>query len=95
MTLSDATGEERYSSAPTRPHRAAPDGFSTPMSTLGRSETSRRLPRLGLAGVRHLLDATITSGGGSILLTLGANLLVQSVVVQSKAHRQAEEYTSR
>jgi hypothetical protein len=51
--------------------------------------------RLGLAGVGHLLGATITSGGGSILLTLGANLLVQSVLVQSRAHRQAEEYTSR
>jgi hypothetical protein len=51
--------------------------------------------RLGLAGVGHLLDATISSGGGSLLLTLGANLLVQSVIVQSKAHRQAEEYASR
>jgi hypothetical protein len=51
--------------------------------------------RLGLAGIGHLLDATITSGGGSLLLTLGANLLVQSVVVQAKAHRQAEEYSSR
>jgi hypothetical protein len=51
--------------------------------------------RLGLAGVGHLLGATITSGGGSLLLTLGANLLVQSVVIQSKAHRQAEEYSSR
>jgi hypothetical protein len=51
--------------------------------------------RLGLAGVGHLSGATITSGGGSLLLTMGANLLVQSVVVQSKAHRQAEEYLSR
>jgi hypothetical protein len=51
--------------------------------------------RLGLAGAGHLAGATITSGGGSILLTMGANLLVQSVVVQSKAHRQAEEYASR
>ena len=48
--------------------------------------------RLGLAGVGHLSGATITSGGGSILLTMGANLLVQSVIVQSRAHRQAEEY---
>ncbi|GAA3560322.1 hypothetical protein [Kribbella ginsengisoli] len=51
--------------------------------------------RLALAGLGHLLGATITSGGGSLLLTMGANLLVQSVVVQSKAHRQAEEYSSR
>jgi hypothetical protein len=51
--------------------------------------------RLGLAGVGHLSGATITSSGGSILLTMGANLLVQSVIVQSRAHRQAEEYTGR
>jgi hypothetical protein len=51
--------------------------------------------RLGIAGVGHLSGATITSGGGSLLLTMGANLLVQSVVVQTKAHRQAEEYSSR
>lgn len=51
--------------------------------------------RLGLAGLGHLLGATITSGGGSILLTVGANLLVQSLVVQSKAHRDAEEYAHR
>ncbi|QNE21663.1 hypothetical protein F1D05_31770 [Kribbella qitaiheensis] len=51
---------------------------------------ARRLSWLG-----HLLGATITSGGGSILLTVGANLLVQSLVVQAKAHRDAEEYATR
>jgi hypothetical protein len=51
--------------------------------------------RLGLAGLGHLLDATIAAGGGSILLTVGANLLVQSLVVQAKAHRDAEEYATR
>jgi hypothetical protein len=51
--------------------------------------------RLGLAGLGHLLGATITSGGGSILLTVGANLLVQSLVVQAKAHRDVEEYAHR
>jgi hypothetical protein len=51
--------------------------------------------RLGLAGLAHLLGATIASGGGSILLTVGANLLVQSLVVQAKAHRDVEEYAHR
>ncbi|MFI6831338.1 hypothetical protein ACIBG5_29840 [Kribbella sp. NPDC050241] len=50
--------------------------------------------RLGLAGLGHLIGATVTSGGGSLLLTLGANLLTQSLVIQSKAHTDAEEYTS-
>jgi len=51
--------------------------------------------RLGLAGLGHLIGATATSGGGSLLLTLGANLLTQSLVIQSKAQSEAEEYTSR
>ena len=50
--------------------------------------------RLGLAGLGHLIGAA-ASGGGSLLVSLGANLLTQSLVIQSKAHRDAEEYTSR
>ena len=51
--------------------------------------------RLGLAGLGHLVGAAVTAGGGSLLLTLGANLLTQSLVIQSKAHREAEEYIDR
>lgn len=51
--------------------------------------------RLGLAGLGHLLGATVTSGGGSILLTMGATLLVQSLVLQAKAHAEIEEYADR
>jgi hypothetical protein len=51
--------------------------------------------RLGLAGLGHLLGATVTSGGGSILLTMGATLLVQSLVLQAKAHAETEEYANR
>ena len=50
--------------------------------------------RLGLAGLGHLIGAA-ASGGGSLLVSLGANLLTQSLVIQSKAHRDAEEYSSR
>ncbi|WP_405057282.1 hypothetical protein OG474_31695 [Kribbella sp. NBC_01505] len=49
--------------------------------------------RLGLAGVGHLLGAAATVGGGALLLSIGANLLTQSLVIQGKAHRQAEEYS--
>jgi hypothetical protein len=51
--------------------------------------------RLGLAGLGHLVGAAAVAGGGSLLLTLGANLLTQSLVIQAKAHRDAEEYISR
>ena len=44
--------------------------------------------RLGLAGLGHLIGAS-ASGGGSLLVSLGANLLTQSLVIQSKAHRDA------
>jgi hypothetical protein len=50
--------------------------------------------RLGLAGLGHLLGASV-SGGGSLLVSLGANLLTQSLVIQSKAHRDAEEYSTQ
>ncbi|MEU4197968.1 hypothetical protein AB0E69_39155 [Kribbella sp. NPDC026611] len=50
--------------------------------------------RLGLAGVGHLLGASV-SGGGSLMLSVGANLLTQSMVIQSKASHAVEEYTSR
>jgi hypothetical protein len=49
--------------------------------------------RLGLAGVGHLLGAATTVGGGALMLSLGANLLTQSLVIQSKAHHEAEEYS--
>lgn len=49
--------------------------------------------RLGLAGLGHLLGASV-SGGGSLLVSLGANLLTQSLVIQNKAHREAEEYST-
>jgi hypothetical protein len=51
--------------------------------------------RLGLAGVGHLLGAASTIGGGALILSLGANLLTQSLVIQGKAHREAEEYSVR
>jgi len=51
--------------------------------------------RLCLAGLGHLLGAAGTSGGGSILLTVGATLLVQSLVLQAKAHSDVEEYANR
>jgi hypothetical protein len=49
--------------------------------------------RLGLAGVGHLLGASV-SGGGALMVSLGANLLTQSLVIQSRAHRDAEEYST-
>lgn len=49
--------------------------------------------RLGLAGLGHLLGASL-SGGGSLMVSLGANLLTQSVIIQSKAQRDAEEYST-
>ncbi|MER7244958.1 hypothetical protein [Kribbella sp. NPDC000426] len=50
--------------------------------------------RLGLAGVGHLLGASM-SGGPALMVSMGANLLTQSVVIQNKAHREAEEYSTR
>ncbi|WP_328998202.1 hypothetical protein OHA18_27560 [Kribbella sp. NBC_00709] len=50
--------------------------------------------RLGLAGVGHLLGASV-SGGPALMVSMGANLLTQSVVIQSKAQRDAEEYSTR
>jgi hypothetical protein len=50
--------------------------------------------RLGLAGVGHLLGASV-SGGPALMVSLGANLLTQSLVIQSKARRDAEEYSTR
>lgn len=49
--------------------------------------------RLGLAGVGHLLGVAATAGGGALMLSIGANLLTQSLVIQSKAHREAEEHS--
>jgi hypothetical protein len=49
--------------------------------------------RLGLAGVGHLLGAS-ASGGGSLLVSIGANLLTQSLIIQRKAHHQVEEYST-
>lgn len=54
--------------------------------------------RLGLAGIAYLTDATMTRGGGMILLTMGAELLVQSLLIQSRARQQdqqVEETASR
>ena len=50
--------------------------------------------RLGLAGVGHLLGASV-SGGGALMVSMGANLLTQSLIIQSKAHRDAEEYSTQ
>jgi hypothetical protein len=50
--------------------------------------------RLGLAGVGHLLGASV-SGGPALMVSLGANLLTQSLVIQSKARRDAEEYSTQ
>jgi hypothetical protein len=50
--------------------------------------------RLGLAGAGHLLGASV-SGGPALMVSLGANLLTQSLVIQSKARRDAEEYSTR
>jgi hypothetical protein len=50
--------------------------------------------RLGLAGVGHLLGASV-SGGPALMVSLGANLLTQSLVIQSKARRDVEEYSTR
>ncbi|MEV4261403.1 hypothetical protein [Kribbella sp. NPDC049584] len=50
--------------------------------------------RLGLAGVGHLLGASM-SGGPALMVSMGANLLTQSVVIQNKARREAEEYSTR
>ena len=50
--------------------------------------------RLGLAGLGHLVGASI-SGGGPLMVSLGANLLTQSLVIQSKAHHEAEEFSTR
>lgn len=50
--------------------------------------------RLGLAGLGHLLGASV-SGGGALMLSLGANLLTQSLVIQSRAQHAVEEYSSR
>lgn len=50
--------------------------------------------RLGLAGVGHLLGASLSSGG-ALMLSMGANLLTQSLIVQSKANHLTEEYSTR
>ncbi|GAA1607986.1 hypothetical protein GCM10009804_74890 [Kribbella hippodromi] len=48
--------------------------------------------RLGLVGVGHLFGATV-AGGGALMVSIGANLLTQSLVIQSKATHTVEEYT--
>ncbi|MBM7784389.1 hypothetical protein [Tenggerimyces flavus] len=40
--------------------------------------------RFALAMLGHTMGATITSGGGSIMVSLGANLLAQSLVTASR-----------
>ena len=50
--------------------------------------------RFGLVGLGHLAGASI-SGGASLMVSLGANLLTQSLVVQSKARRETEEFSTR
>ena len=50
--------------------------------------------RLGLAGFGHLVGASV-AGGGALMLSLGANLLTQSLVIQNKANNTVEEYSSR
>lgn len=50
--------------------------------------------RLGLAGLGQLVGAS-TSGGGSLMVAVGANLLTQSLIIQSKAQRETEEISTR
>ena len=50
--------------------------------------------RLGLAGLGHLLGASV-AGGGALMVSMGANLLAQSLIIQSKASQMAEEYTKQ
>ncbi|MFD7157743.1 hypothetical protein ACFV9C_24295 [Kribbella sp. NPDC059898] len=50
--------------------------------------------RLGLAGVGHLLGVPVAEGG-ALMVSLGANLLTQSMIIQGKASRMAEEYTNQ
>lgn len=40
--------------------------------------------RFGLAFLGHAMGSTLTSGGGSIMVSLGANLLAQSLVTSSR-----------
>ncbi|TCC32466.1 hypothetical protein [Kribbella sindirgiensis] len=52
--------------------------------------------RLGLAGLGHLLGASVAGGGGgALMVSMGANLLTQSLIIQSKASQMAEEYTNQ
>ncbi|HWD80806.1 MAG TPA: hypothetical protein VG497_18065 [Kribbella sp.] len=50
--------------------------------------------RLGLAGIGHLLGVPVAEGG-ALMVSLGANLLAQSMIIQGKASRMAEEYTNQ
>ncbi|GAA3131133.1 hypothetical protein JOF29_007560 [Kribbella aluminosa] len=50
--------------------------------------------RLGLAGVGHLVGVPVAQGG-ALMVSLGANLLTQSMIIQGKASRMAEEYTNQ
>ncbi|GAA1579066.1 MULTISPECIES: hypothetical protein [Kribbella] len=50
--------------------------------------------RLGLAGVGHLAGVP-SAGGGALMLSMGANLLTQSMIIQSKAGHTAEEYSNQ
>ncbi|HEY3509168.1 MAG TPA: hypothetical protein VGL36_08395 [Kribbella sp.] len=50
--------------------------------------------RLGLAGVGHLVGVP-SAGGGALMLSMGANLLTQSMIIQSKAGHTAEEYSNQ
>ncbi|MFF0270290.1 hypothetical protein [Kribbella sp. NPDC004536] len=50
--------------------------------------------RLGLAGVGHLIGIPVAQGG-ALMFSLGANLLTQSMIIQGKASRMAEEYTNQ
>lgn len=44
--------------------------------------------RVVIGGIGHFSGATLTAGGGSILLTVGPNLLVQSGAVALRTSKQ-------
>ncbi|MGZ0147372.1 hypothetical protein ACXJJ3_09890 [Kribbella sp. WER1] len=50
--------------------------------------------RLALAGVGHLAGVP-SAGGGALMLSIGANLLTQSMIIQSKASHAEEEYSNQ
>jgi hypothetical protein len=70
-------------------------GYASGMVAQVERRAGKVVIRLGLAGAGHLLGAATTVGGGALMVSLGANLLTQTLVIQRKAHHEAEEYSVR